>query len=203
MIAAEPVADASTRLALMWVVGLGAAGLLFGWLHSRLTRVNRPSAAKPAPGWGGAAVGEEIAFPAPEPRTPTLFERVRGLASGALVVLRVLVGRGDRFRQASGKHTPTEGWSRRDAARHLAATADLSDGMVVERVRDYFRAAGLPVDALDQRIAEARAVGVAQVVERPSWEDINRKRAEQKAWLADPDRTGRFPLVPAPKDRVR
>ncbi len=143
-------------------------------------------------------------FPATtEPAPPTRWALFCGWASDAWLLLRGLLAGGDRFASSPGKHSPTQGWSPREVARQLAARPDLADELVADRVRDYFRLAGLPVDDLEQRIASARAVGVAQVVERPSWEDIDRKRREQAAWLADPDRTGWMPLVESRRDGAR
>ncbi|MCG5464156.1 hypothetical protein MED01_002321 [Micromonospora sp. MED01] len=197
--AAGPVADASTRLVLMWLVGVGILLLLAMWLHSRINRVSAPrSTPQPGPAWGDATGSESTLFPtATEPPTPTRADRLRGYASDARTVLRGLVGRGDRFAESSGKHTHTQGWSPREVRRQLEARADLSEAMVAQ-VQQEFIAAGLPPLAV-----KPRAVGVAQVVERPSWDDINRKRAEQDAWLADPDRTGWMPLVPTRRDGAR
>ncbi|MEV1315302.1 hypothetical protein AB0J14_04375 [Micromonospora arborensis] len=203
MIAAAPVADATTRLALMWVVGVGILLLLAMWLHSRVDRVNRPSAARPDPNWGEASGAESTLFPtAVPPAAPTWWNRAREFVLDALFAVRGSLGRGDRFVEAAGKHSPTVGWSPREVRRHLEARADVSDALV-EQVRREFIAAGLPPLAVEQPPTAVRVVGRAQVVERPSWDDINRKRAEQDAWLADPDHTGWFPLVPARRDGAR
>ena len=133
-------------------------------------------------------------FPALRPARPSLLARAVGSLVQGWAVLSSGLHHPDQSPAPADRHTPAHARTPRHVAQQLADGSDVSDGQVAEAVDAGFVAAGLP---------GARAVGVAQVAERPSWEDIDRKRAEQDAWLADPDRTTRMPLVPARRDGVR
>jgi hypothetical protein len=108
---------------------------------------------------------------------------------------------------STGKHAATEAMNPAEVARELARTSDLSDEAVAAIVREHHVHAGLPVDALDRRIAAAQEQGPPAPVEpapaeapqqgppRMTWEEINAQNRSLREWADDPDRTGLMPRV--------
>ncbi|MFD6565323.1 hypothetical protein [Micromonospora profundi] len=161
--------------------------------NGRIGDVHQP-VIEPTQAWQQSCGAGTTEFPAPPVAYPSLLARVLGALVQGWALLSAGLAGGDRPAAPAGRHKPAHARTPEAVARQLVDGSDVSDGQVAQAVDAGFVAAGLP---------GLRAVGVARVAERLSWEDIDRKRADQDAWLADPDRTGWMPLVPARRDGVR